>query len=370
MSGPALLLAALTVTGSPGTAATLLAGLTASAAVGGPVLGALLDRSRRPGRLLGIALGGYAGALALLSATLSSVATPVAFAVAVLAGLFGPALTGGWTAQLPMVLAQVSLARGSALDALTFDAASLIGPGLVALVAASGGGVAAMATAIGLVVIALPAAFSLPSRPGGETRSRARLAAGVLAVVRLRRLLRATVTSMLSYAGVGMAVVCYPLLGAQRLGSAAQGTMLMAVLAATAMLANTVLARRQRYSPDPIVAASTLVMAAGFLLAAVADELIWLVLAIAIVGVGEGPQLSALFAVRHRESPDDARGQVFTTCASLKITSFALGSAAAGPLASQSVAGCLITGAGLQVLAAICFVLLSPRLGRGVNASP
>lgn len=49
MSGPALLLAGLAVTGSTTDSSTLLAGITVSAAVGGPVLGALLDRAGRPG---------------------------------------------------------------------------------------------------------------------------------------------------------------------------------------------------------------------------------------------------------------------------------------------------------------------------------
>ena len=65
MSAPALLLLGLAVTGSARSAALLYAGLTISAAAGGLVLGALLDRSDRPGRLLGWALTGYAAGLAV-----------------------------------------------------------------------------------------------------------------------------------------------------------------------------------------------------------------------------------------------------------------------------------------------------------------
>jgi MFS family permease len=54
--GPRLLLLGLTVTGTANTAAWLMAGLTVSAAVGGPVFGAMLDRSRYPGRLLALAV--------------------------------------------------------------------------------------------------------------------------------------------------------------------------------------------------------------------------------------------------------------------------------------------------------------------------
>jgi hypothetical protein len=47
MSGPAVLLLGFAVTGAPGAGAALLAGLTISAAAGGLVFGALLDRARR-----------------------------------------------------------------------------------------------------------------------------------------------------------------------------------------------------------------------------------------------------------------------------------------------------------------------------------
>lgn len=41
--------------------------------------------------------------------------------LAVLTGLLGPALSGGWTAQLPRVAADARLSRANALDAMTFD---------------------------------------------------------------------------------------------------------------------------------------------------------------------------------------------------------------------------------------------------------
>ena len=64
--------------------------------------------------------------------------------------------------------------------------------------------------------------------------------------------------------------------------------------------------------------ASTLVIGASMAAAALAPG--WLTLAaVALGGAGEGPQLTALLAVRHRETPAHMRGQVYTTAASLKI---------------------------------------------------
>ncbi|MDF2711095.1 MAG: hypothetical protein K0R62_6747, partial [Nonomuraea muscovyensis] len=75
----------------------------------------------------------------------------------------------------------------------------------------------------------------------------------------------------------------------------------------------------------------------------------------------EGPQLTALLAVRHREAPSRLRGQIFTTGASLKITSYAGGAALAGPLAAYDLGVALLAGAALQILAALAYGLLSRR---------
>ncbi|WP_460444077.1 MFS transporter, partial [Amycolatopsis cihanbeyliensis] len=133
VSGPALLLVGLAATGSVATASGLLAALTISAAIGGPVLGALLDRSRRPGRLLAAALAAYAAGLGVLLAGVGRLPTILTLAVALLAGLLTAAISGGWTAQLPGVVPGDRFARANALDALTFGLAGLAGPALAGL---------------------------------------------------------------------------------------------------------------------------------------------------------------------------------------------------------------------------------------------
>jgi uncharacterized membrane protein YgcG len=91
----------------------------------------------------------------------------------------------------------------------------------------------------------------------------------------------------------------------------------------------------------------------------------WLtVVAVALGGAGEGPQLTALLAVRHRETPAHLRGQVYSTAASLKIAGLAAGAALAGPLAGWSVTGCLLIAAGTQLVAAAAYLLAGPT-GQG-----
>ena len=118
-----LLLAGLAITGSASLASSLLAGIMISAAVGGPVFGVLLDRSARPGRLLTLALAGYALALAVILLSLGRLPLGFSVLIAVLAGLLGPALSGGWTSQLPRAVPRHALPRANAFDAMTFNLA-------------------------------------------------------------------------------------------------------------------------------------------------------------------------------------------------------------------------------------------------------
>ena len=282
-------------------------------------------------------------------------------------------MAGGWTAQLPGIVTEGGLARGSALDALTYSAASLAGPALAAVVAAGFGARAAVLTAAALVALAVPAACSLsrsdpgpaprsprPALSGAARQMAAQMADGFAAIATRRPLLRVTVTSVVSYAGIGMLLVCCPVLGAQRLGGPTRGALLISGMAVASLIANAILARRPgRGQPDVWVLASTLAIAVSMAAAAVAPG--WLTLAaVSLAGAGEGPQLTALFAVRHRETPASMRGQVYTTAASLKIAGMAAGAALAGPLAGRSVAGCLLVAAGTELSAAAAYLLAGP----------
>ncbi|MGW4202636.1 MFS transporter [Streptomyces sp. NPDC004726] len=397
MSGPALLLTGLAVTGSAVVGSALLAGIMIAAAVGGPLFGVLLDRSARPGALLAGALAGYAVALIAILLGLGRIPIGVTVLIAVFAGLLGPALAGGWTSQLPRVVPPAALPRANALDAMTFNAAGLLGPALAGAVAHLAGAGAGVVVAAVLVALALPVALTLPGAAGrvpvpsttststsavptnssasstssdssGFTASSisADLAAGFRAVARVRPLARATAVSVISCAGQGMLIACAPLLGERVLGGAGQGTVLLSGVALSALVANALLARAPApgagpLSPDAILGWSTVLLASALALAATARP-VPLAIAVVLIGIGEGPQLTALFAIRHREAPERLRGQVFTTGASLKLSGFAIGAALAGPLAVRSLPGALLTAAFVQLLAALCHVLWPPTL--------
>ncbi|WP_371094820.1 MFS transporter [Streptomyces sanglieri] len=362
-SGPALMLAGFALTGSTTDASSLLAGITISAAVGGPVLGTLLDRASRPGRLLAGALVVYAAGLGAILAGLGHLPFAVTILIAVLTGMPAPALSGGWTAQLPRVVPDDGLPRANMLDAMTYGAASLAGPALAGVAAELLGAPTAVVVSAGLIGLALPTALMLPARPVREhvlrkTAVVSDLIAGFRAIVRQPPLARATLTSVVSCVAQGMLTACAVFLGEHVLGGAGRGAMLLSGAAVSALVANAVLARfPYSLAPDTIIWAGALVQAAALVLAT-SEQPSLLVVAVLALGIGEGPQLAALFAVRHREAPEHLRGQIFTTGASLKITGFALGAAVAGPIATWSLRGALALAASVAVLAALAFFVV------------
>ncbi|MFD8006494.1 MFS transporter [Streptomyces mirabilis] len=360
MSGPALMLTGFALAGSTTDASALLAGITISAAVGGPVLGALLDGTGRPGRLLAVALVLYAAGLGMILLGLGRMPFAVIILIAVVTGLLGPALSGGWTAQLPRVVPGDHLPRANTLDAMTFSVASLAGPALAGGVAETLGAPTAVVVSVGLIALALPAAWTLPAHPrrarGARTTSViSDLAAGIRVIVGQQALARATLTSVVSCIAQGMLTACIPLLGERVLGGVGRGAVLLSCAAISALVANAVLARFPRSAaPDTIIWASALLQASALALATWGQPVV-LIVAVLIAGIGEGPQLAALFAIRHREAPGHLRAQIFTTGASLKITGFALGAAVAGPVVTRSLPGALALAAGVAVLAALAF---------------
>lgn len=188
-------------------------------------------------------------------------------------------------------------------------------------------------------------------------------AAGVRFVLGNPALARATFTSVGCCMAQGVLTACVPVLGERVLGGAARGAVLLSCAAGAGLVANGVLAR-SGVAPDVVIRLGALVQGAALALAATGRPAA-LIGAALLVGAGEGPQLTALFAVRHRESPDHLRGQIFTTGASVKITGFAVGAALAGPLAARSLSGALLLASGIAAVACVRVPVRSRVLGSG-----
>jgi MFS family permease len=365
MSGQAILLMDLAATGSAALGSSLLAGLTFSAAIGGPLLGAILDRSSHPGRVLGSALGLYAGGLAVIALLLGHVPTLVVVAIAFAVGFFMPSISGGWSSRLKTFMATEHMTRASAIDATTFNIAGLAGPALAGLLAAWFGAGWAIATLVALLVAAIPMAWSLPKhnlQAKHATSFVQDAATGFKVIIANKVLFRITLTSVISYLGVGMLWVIYPLVGKEFLGNAGYGGLLASILSVSALLATIAYAKwPTRHSPDAIAFVTTLILAVAMLVLAFAGNVFVALVAMAVAGLADGPQLAAIFAVRHREAPERSRSQVFTTGASLKITAAAVGAAMAGQVAAGSLRFTILMGCVVQLTAAISFIMLAGK---------
>jgi MFS family permease len=366
-SGPALLLAALAVTGSPAPASALLATLTVTTAAGGPVLGALLDRAASPGRLLAAALTGYAAGLVALAAALGRAPQPWLLAIAAGTGFFGPALTGGWTSRLAgFGLDGRGLRRAYAADTASYAVAGLAGPALAGTLAALMGPRAPVLVAAVLLALALPVALALPAAtPAPATRNLlAELRAGVGAVFTRARLRAATVTSALSYLGIGAVTAAVPVLGQRLTGQAGIGAALLALLALGSLAGSAVLGRWvPRATPDRQVRVAVAVLAAGLLVVTVAPHVAVAGVGLLVAGLADGPLLSGLLLIRHQEAPDGRRAQVFATAISIKQAGFAVGAALAGTLAVHS----LRAGLAVAVLAQCAALVAGTLAGRTVT---
>jgi MFS family permease len=364
VSAPALLLFGLAASGSARTAALLYSSITVAAVIGGPLLGLLLDRARRPGLVLAFALAAYAGGLSTIILAWDVLPWSAVLAVAVLTGLFGPATAGGWSSQLTRILPPDRLRSGNALDAATYNLAGLLGPAGAAVIAGLLGASAAMTAAVVLIVAAAPPALRL-SLSGAPRRTRrtigsvlADLVDGFRPLVTVPALRGATLGSCISMVGFGMFFVACPLLGGEVFGRQSDGALLLALVAATALLATVAIARWPLpLSPDRTFLLGTVIIGLGLAAASFASSPGLLLAAVAVVGLADGPQLAALFSIRHREATSANRGQVFTTASSLKISCAAAGGALAGIVAEYSVPGILLVAAAAQLLAVVVAIV-------------
>lgn len=360
MSGQAILLMGVAVN-SLTLGSALLAGLTSAAAIGGPLLGALLDHSRQPGKVLALAIMIYATGLAVIAATLGHLPVWTSVTLAFCAGLFMPAISGGWSSRLRSFITDEHMARASAIDATTFNIAGLVGPALAGLIAAWMGAGWAVVVLIILLVGALPMAWKLPRRTSTSLASLSftqTIRGGFQIIFIQRLLLRITLVSVISYLGIGMLWIIAPLLGHKLFGNAGYGGVLMSILSVSALIATIAYAKwPTRHSPDNIAFATTVVLGLAMLLLVFTDNAALAIIAMLVAGLADGPQLAAIFAVRHREAPERARSQVFTTGASLKITAAAIGAAAAGYIASYSLEWTIAAACMVQFTAALLFIV-------------
>ena len=219
-------------------AGVVLAAARFPQAATGPLFGAIVDRSRdRRWWFVGGTVAGSA-AFALLAGGVGRLPVLVAVIAALGVAAFEPAVTSGLSGQLSTLARVAGSQRLYALDGVAYSTAGLLGPFLVAVVAAVAGVRWSMAV---LAVAAGGASVILGRLPWPSGRSslqpdlRRRLAAGIRIVVGPRLRYVTTVTT-LSFVGLGALPVALTSLAEEtgRRGAAAGVPLTVAALGALA----------------------------------------------------------------------------------------------------------------------------------------
>ncbi len=330
----------------------LVAVVIATAAVTGPVSGALLDRTGSPIRafaaMIAILIAGFVG-LALL---IGRAPIPVLLAFAVLAGLGYPGVIAAWTAQLPRLVQGDLLTRGYAADAGMYSIGSVLGPPLAAatLAVAISGPLLVPAVLLVLAMALLPSVPLHAVHRGPHPPLMANIRAGFATLLRRPLLRRAVVISTITLAGQMALVITAPLKARELTGDIAFAGVILGTFAAGAVLTSLLATRFPIRRPDRMLVLCTIGSGVSLLAYGFAPSTGWAVAFGVMMGMCDGPLMTAGFQIRARESTDAVRTQVFTTAAGLKMMGAAIASAVFGALLGVGITLVIMVGVLLHVL--------------------
>ena len=365
----AIVLFVLAKTGSAHIAGLTIAAATLPTVVTGPLVGAWLDRSKWRRVAFVISPLVLAAAMACFLVVGNRAPGGVFVLIGFVAGLPSPVRTGGFSGLIPTVVPEPVLPKAYGAEAASYNVAGIAGPALAGAVAgAFGASWAVVATgAMALTACVVVAQVPIQAASGTDVQQmRESLRAGFRLLWRSRALRTVTVATTVSQGWFGLMVVAYPLLAHQLGHARAAGGLLFSLFAVGALIGSICYTRLAgRWSDQAVTMTMLGFVGAAFGGLAAAPSLGIAVLFAGIAGVFDGPMLAATLNLRQRLSPDVLRTQVFTTAASLKIGSFALGSALAGPAASAVGArGMLaLVGAGQVVAIVSGFTVAGRRNG-------
>ncbi|MEI6360772.1 MAG: MFS transporter [Actinomycetes bacterium] len=364
-AGPALLIAAIATIGNATTGSYLVASLTASAAIGGPVVGALLDRSRAPRRGFALAMATMAGGLVAVALTIGRVPVGWVMAMAVVAGFGYPAITGAWSAQLPRLIPATAIKRAYSLDAATYSVAAVAAPPLAAaLVVVSDTAPLWLPVLLLMVSLVMLRMVPLHADPGHvvTTTLGHDLKAGMGTIVRRVSLRRTAIITTVGFAGQAAVFVAAPLLAQSLTGSLQFTGVILGAFAVGGVTTALWFARHPVVRPDRAIIVSMALSGLMLVLIGLAPTTWTLLVAAFAMGATEPPLVSGMFQVRQREAPSHVQSQVFTTSASLRMTAFALATAICGTLIPLGTWAVIAFGVALHLVALIIGLWAGPAL--------
>ena len=354
---PAVLVSALATGHSAGQGAIILAGVTGLAAVGGPFIGATLDRVRHPGRVVSIAITVLAGGVGLLAWLMPHAPLLALLVIASIGGMAQPALTGGLSSQLPSLVRPDQLTRAYGIDAATYNIGAIAGPPLAAASVVIGP-VAPLVFTFGLLLVALAmrpfVPFPTRTEPGIRRSLVRDVTTGFNGLFSTPSLASATLINTIGFLGQAGFLVGVPLLVILQQGSLAHSGWVFGASAIGGVLSSAWIAYRPLKHLDEIIVATTVIVGLALITLAFSPSFVVTILAAFVIGVADGPLLAATFAVRSREAAPEIRSVVFTTAASIKTSLYAIAAAILGAVSDHGVGLVFGIAAIIQVIALVC----------------
>lgn len=342
-----------------------MASLTVTAAIAGPIAGALIDRSSSARRGFAASLLVMAFGVATIALTIGRVPLPVVICLAVVAGLGYPALTGAWSAQLPDLVPPSRLTRAYSADAATYSVAAVVAPpaatALVGFSAVAPLGLTALLLLVALGTLRLVPLRTTP-RPRQHASLTASLRAGASTMTRIPALRRSTLITTVGFAGQAPVFVAAPILALEEGRSLGFTGVILGTFAVGGLLSAAWFTRRPVVRPDRAIIVSTILSGVFLLALGLAPTTLLLLAAAFAMGASEPPLISAMFRVRVRESPPGLQAQVFSTSASLRMTAYAIATAVSGWLLGWGVAWVIAFGLALHAVGIALGLLLGPAL--------
>lgn len=351
----------------------LVAASLAPAVVVAPLAGVALDRARTP-RLLVLASALVTVAAFAASAMLGTLPLGVIIVLLIAAGCAPPFYFGGMSSFVTDSIPDEN--RAYAYDALSYNVASVAGPGLVAIVGVTGflvgdagSGALGMWLMAGAALVGAAAALTLhiPPRPqvlDGWVRT---IGAGARRLAGHAPLRLVILSGTLAQLGVGALPIAAVGLSIERTGDVHQAAVIVTSFAVGGLAGAVVSAIRpgSRFSPQVVMAGGWATIGVFTLLAIIDLGFVWTVIVIGLSGVFTASSSAAMLLLRQLNSPIEVRSQVFTIGSGLRAASGALGAAVAGLVAGLD-AGVLVAAIGVVWLASAAMMLGY----RGPGAAP
>jgi MFS family permease len=330
-----------------------------------PIAGALLDRHGRTklmvvdyvvaGASLGLIVG--LGAIDQLSETLL-------LAIVTVMSLTFPLSTTGVRTMFPLIVPRPLWERANAIDSNGYVVSSIFGPAIAGGLVATVGSFWALALTAALygvaAIITVPLRDPLGRIPHGGLLSDA--LAGLVYTWRNTTLRGLGISVSTANVANGLFYIGLPVLALSRLGGGpAEVGQLFALMGLTAAVSVLVVGRvgtegRERQ----LLAGAMLLTGIGYGVVLVSPSLLFVALAMALIGLATGPFDVVLFTLRQRRTDPAWLGRAFAVSMSLNFIGFPVGSALGGAVAPVSLEATFLAAIALTAIAALLSFALIP----------